>query len=115
MRLAATAGCGVEGSFRGSDSTDEFVRSFCVEHLYQVNPVEEVESFDEAGSTVGENGGATQLLDRHGQLDGVLGCLRFGASDPEAPGLIALVSHVLGLVAGQPTRTLICNTPDPAG
>ena len=47
MTLAATSGRGVDSIFRGSDSTDQLGRSFCVEYLDQVDPVEEVESLDE--------------------------------------------------------------------
>jgi len=115
MALAATVGRRGNGAFRDSDSTDEFGWSFRVEHLDQVDPVEEVESLNEAGSAVGEDGGAPQLLGRHGQLDSLLGCFRVGAGDPESPGLIALVSHVFGFVTGQSTRTLVCDTPDAAG
>ena len=59
MALAATVGRRGNGAFRDSDSTDEFGWSFRVEHLDQVDPVEEVESLNEAGGAVGEDGAAT--------------------------------------------------------
>jgi len=115
MGLAATARRGLDGVLRSSDATNQLGRSLCVEHLDQVDPVEEVESLNEAGGAVGEDGGTSQLLGRYGQLDGLFGCFRFGAGDPKSPGLVALVSHVLGFVAGQSTGTLVCDSPDAAG